>query len=372
MISNKYERLPQAGDSENEANQHVFYLAPLPLPTGTKPFSSRNLQKHSNGTYMDFTLGSSSFEFAIRTVIALLFGFTVFIFLIGLFLGTYSHINFGRPIFEDIYILFFSHWFIPSFLLGASMLYGGPIAWEIFLSTRTPPIRFNRQRREVAYVAKRGQAPRIVPWESVIACISSSTAITKYGNQQKDALMVCLCDPKDGQVVWLTIASYNAACAISEWEAIRVYMEEGPDNRPKYFDFGDMEAEEGTVEYFHLCRRTYRKDNGYLMYLFGFVFLQALGGWTLPCHITAWIQRLPRTGFPKSILEWSKPLPEDQWQQPSAALVEQSKEVQKTLRRGKTLIDYFTELSSPPIDPKPGSLTARRKQRKQARLKLHE
>lgn len=366
MISNKYERLPQAGDIENEPNQHIFYLAPLPLPTGAQPFSSRNVPQHTNEAYMDFALGSASFEFAIRTATTTVFGLILFFFLTGLFLGTYSYLNFGRPLLEELYLLFLSHWILPSILLGTSLIFAGPIAWKVVLTTRTPPIRFNRQRREVAYVAKRGQTPRIIPWESVIACISNRTIITQYGNQQSNALMICLCDPNDGQIVWLTIASYNAASAMSEWEAIRVYMEEGPDNRPKYFDFSDMEVEEGTVEYFQLCRRTYRKDNGYLMYLFGFVFLQALGGWTLPCHITAWIQRLPRTSFPRSIREWSRPLPEEQWQQPSAELVEQSKEVQKALRRGKTLIDYFADPFSPAADPKPGSITARRKRRKQA------
>ncbi|WP_236709341.1 DUF6708 domain-containing protein [Pseudomonas sp. Leaf127] len=368
MISNNHEKFPQAGDIENKKNQRTFYLAPLPLPTGAKPYTSRIPTQATDHTYMDIMLRSASFEFAIRIVIALLMSFTLFIFLIALFLGTYSYLNFGRPILEDIYILFLSHWFIPLFLLGASVLYGGPIAWEAFLTARTPPIRFNRQRREVAYVARRGMAPHIVPWENLIACISSTITLTKYGYQPSDTLRIGLPASGKDEVVWLDIACFNLACALSEWETIRVYMEEGPDTRPKYFDVSDLEAEEGSLEHFHLCRRVYREKQGYLMYLFGFVFLQALGGWTLPCHIAAWIQRLPKTAFPKSIHEWSKPLPPDQWQQPSAELIEQSQAVQKTLRKGLTLIDHFTALSRAPTAPKPGSLTERRKRRREAKL----
>lgn len=372
MISNKYGRPPKAGDIEDEGDQHAFYLAPLPLPTGTNPFSSRNSQQQTNDIYMDFALRGVPFEFAIRMIATIISGITLLLFLIELLLAAYSNLNFGRLILEESYISFLSHWLIPSFLLSASMLYVAPLAWQIFLTTRTPPIRFNRQRREVAYVAKRGQPPHIVPWESVVACVSTRTIITEYGSQQYHALMICLCDSKEDPIVSLTIASYTAADALREWEAIRLYMEEGPYTTTTHYGLSELEFQEGTVEHFQLCRRGYRRDNGYLMYLFGFVLLQCLGGWTLPCHITAWIQRLPRTSFPKSIREWSKPLPEDQWQQPSAELVEQSKEVRKALRYGRTLIDYCKNPPNPNTGPKPGSITARRKQRKQARLKLHE
>ncbi len=368
MTTTEHAQLLRAGDIQNTHNERTFCLAPLPLPTGATIFSSQKPITPHNKSYFDFMLGSASFEFPIRVALTTLIGITLLLFLIGLLPGLYAHLYFGRPILEGLKVLFLEGPFVTVLLSSITLIFGIPIGHSILLYIRTSPIRFNRQRREVAYVAKRGHKPRIVPWENLIACISSTITLTKYGYQPSDTLRIGLPASGKDEVVWLDIACFNLAYALSEWETIRVYMEEGPDTRPKYFDVSDLEAEEGSLEHFHLCRRVYREKQGYLMYLFGFVFLQALGGWTLPCHIAAWIQRLPKTAFPKSIHEWSKPLPPDQWQQPSAELIEQSQAVQKTLRKGLTLIDHFTALSRAPTAPKPGSLTERRKRRREAKL----
>ena len=126
--------------------------------------------------------------------------------------------------------------------------------------------------------------------------------------------------------------------AVSEWEAIRVYMEEGPSALPQSIS---EEHEEGTVAFFYFCRRVYRENYSYPHYFFGFLMIQFFSGWTLPCHIAAWVERLPKTSFPKSVIEWSKPLPPAQWQKPSEELIEQSKAVRKSLRKGKSLFDHF-------------------------------
>ncbi|WP_244652875.1 hypothetical protein [Pseudomonas viridiflava] len=212
-------------------------------------------------------------------------------------------------------------------------------AQAVYPHSTIPPTRFNRQRREVAYVAKRGEPPRFIPWEDVIACVSSSMVATEYGTQQKFALMIGLRDASDGQVVWLTVPSYTLGMAVGEWEAIRAYMEEGPSALPLPMMGENME--EGTVEFFHMCRKGYRYDHWYIRYLFGFLLIQFCSGWTLPCRIAAWVERLPKKAFPKAVLDWSKPLPPEQWQHPSDELIEQSKAVRKTLRKGLTVLDHF-------------------------------
>ncbi|ORC45965.1 hypothetical protein BZK31_28700, partial [Pseudomonas floridensis] len=63
-------------------------------------------------------------------------------------------------------------------------------AQAVYPHSKIPPTRFNRQRREVAYVASRGEPPRFIPWEDVIACVSSSMVATPYGTQQNYALMI--------------------------------------------------------------------------------------------------------------------------------------------------------------------------------------
>jgi hypothetical protein len=110
------------------------------------------------------------------------------------------------------------------------------------------------------------------------------------------------------------------------------------------------EFEEGTVAYFYMCREMYRDEHCYLRYLFGFIVIQFCSGWTLPCYIAAWVERLPKTSFPKSVLDWSKPLPPEQWKKPSAELIEQSKAVRKSLRQGKSLFEHFRELNKSSVD----------------------
>lgn len=210
----------------------------------------------------------------------------------------------------------------------------------IHQQTNCPPIRFNRQRREVAYVAKRGQPPRFVPWEEVIACVTSGKVVTQYGTHNSFSLMIGIRDSASGDVVWITVPTASLMLAISEWEAIRGYMEEGLSAVPRPIS---EEYQEGTVAYFHMCREMYRDEHCYLRYLFGFILIQFCSGWTLPCHIAAWVERLPKTSFPKSVVAWSKPLPPEQWQKPSAELMEQSKAVLKSLRQGKSLLDHFHE-----------------------------
>jgi len=262
----------------------------------------------------------------------------IFFFIVGLGLGLYDHINHGRPVFNIIIQLASPNWFTWGILSFYIIIFCSIFSKAVYKSSTSPPIRFNRQRREVAYVAKRGQPPRFVPWEEVIACVSSGKVVTQYGSHNSFSLMIGLRDSASGDVVWITVPTASLMLAVSEWEAIRSYMEEGLSALPPPMS----EAyEEGTVAYFQLCRQAYRENHWYVTYLFGFVLIQFCSGWTLPCHIAAWVERLPKTSFPKSVLDWSKPLPPEQWQKPSAELIEQSQAVRKSLRQGKSLFEHF-------------------------------
>ena len=340
MTSDKYERLPKAGDTENESGTEVFYLAPRPVPTGVAAFSSRSLHQYANEVYLDFGLSCATVEFAVRCYIGSVMSIVIFFMLLSIALGINDHFKFGAPVFEIFLTLFLPNPYIWGFSGGLALMYLYCFAQAVYPHSRIPPTRFNRQRREVAYVAKRGEPPRFTPWEDVIACVSSSMVATQYGTQQKFALMIGLRDASDGQVVWLTVPSYTLGMAVGEWEAIRAYMEEGPSALPQPMMGENME--EGTVEFFHMCRKGYRYDHWYIRYLFGFLLIQFCSGWTLPCHIAAWVERLPKKAFPKAVLDWSKPLPPEQWQRPSDELIEQSKAVRKTLRKGLSVFDHFS------------------------------
>ncbi|MEE4954234.1 hypothetical protein V2K07_26265, partial [Pseudomonas alliivorans] len=100
MPENKYERLPQAGDTENEPGTEVFYLAPRPVPTGVAAFSSRSLHRDADSVYLDFGLSSATLEFAVRWYIGSLMSVVIIFQLIGLGLSIDDHFRFGKPLFE--------------------------------------------------------------------------------------------------------------------------------------------------------------------------------------------------------------------------------------------------------------------------------
>ncbi|RMP13904.1 hypothetical protein ALQ08_02417 [Pseudomonas syringae pv. delphinii] len=341
MTSEQYNSPPQAGDTEHKTRANIFYIAPLPLITGVAATGSQQLHQAVNEVYLDFAIGAANIEFSVRCYIGIIAGIAFFIFMLCLGLGVIDHINSGRPVLEIVVTAFSPNWPIWGFFSFLISSYSLFLLQAIYQISSTPPTRFNRQRREVAYVAKRGQPPRLIPWEEIIACVSSSTVATQYGTQQKFALMMGFVDTSDGQVMWLTLPTSTLGMAVSEWEAIRAYMEEGPSALRKPMMGTDME--EGTVAFFHMCRRGYLLDHGYLRYVFGFLLIQFFSGWTLPCHTASWVKRLPKTAFPKAVQDWSKPLPREQWQAPSAELIAQSEEVRKSLRKGMSIFDYFTE-----------------------------
>ncbi|KPN92938.1 hypothetical protein AL066_06440 [Pseudomonas nunensis] len=201
-----------------------------------------------------------------------------------------------------------------------------------------PPIRFNRQRREVVFVPKKCDTPLYAKWEDVIACVSVGTLITQYAATPEYKLMIGLRDANSGNLLWSVIPSGNLSLAICEWEAIRAYMEDGISALPT--DESD-ELEEGTVEFFHLCRRSYRADHSFVRYVWGFLTIQFLSGWTLPCFISGWVNNRTKAGFPKEVQKWSQSLPTEQHAMPSEELLRESTEIRKAFAKGQNMLDYF-------------------------------
>jgi len=336
----QYQQLPRAGDLEQEPGPNVFYLASLPLPTGSPAISSRKLYRFANDAYLDFMMGSATCEVGVRVGIGSIMVVAIMLFGTALGLGIYGYIDHGMSPFRIVILFALPNWYTWGIFSCLIIIYGFTFFKAIFRYISLAPIRFNRQRREVAYVPKRGQPPRFVQWEEVIACVTNGQIVTQYGTHNSFSLMIGLRDADSGDVLWLSVPTGSLMLAVSEWEAIRVYMEEGPRALPQPMS---EEHEEGTVAYFHFCRRVYRENHSYVRYLFGFMLIQFCSGWTLPCHIAAWVERLPKTTFPKAVIEWSKPIPREQWQKPSEELIEQSKAVRKSLRKGKSLFDHFRQ-----------------------------
>ena len=347
MSDPKYNRLPHAGDFESVNGTEAFYLAPKPLPTGFAAFSGQGMHHDVNDFYLDFAPGQRGMEFAIRVAFGSVMGMAIFFLLLGLGLGIEDHISRGSPVFEILITLIIPNYYMWGFLVVLIFMYGIPLYQSIKQITTQPPVRFNRQRREVAYVSKKGEPPLIVPWEEVIACVTVSNVITEYAVMPSASLIIGLRDSSSGEVVRLTISTGHLSLAVSEWEALRVYMEEGPLALPTPL-LMDEEFQEGTVAHFHMCRELYREMHSWPVYAFGFLTIQFCSGWTLPCRFSEWINTRPKAAFPPSIREWSKPLPAEHHAQPSAELVQQSAELRLALSQGQSLLDYYKVKFSEP------------------------
>jgi hypothetical protein len=345
MTIHKPEYIPCAGDFVTTSDMETFYIAPKPVPTGIQPIPSRPLHRTANEIYLDFAIDALGLEMAARWFIGWITA-PVFIFLlISLGLGFTSYYTDGQPVLKTAISFLLPNWVFWSVTGFLSCLYGALFLSLAYPVARHRPLRFNRQRREVAYAAKRGKAPCIVPWEEVIAGVACIKTTTEHGTQDSFVLKIGLRDESD-ETIWITIPAENQAFALAEWEAIRVYMEEGPDALPVPFMAGMSDI--GTVAYFHECRRDYRKFRGWFCYLFGFLPIHLCSGWTLPNHLAEWIERLPGTSFPKAIREWSKPLPREQWATPSIELLEESKAMKRSFRKGTGLFQYFQEKTRQP------------------------
>ncbi|WP_462380881.1 DUF6708 domain-containing protein [Pseudomonas sp. Marseille-QA0892] len=337
MPQDKYDRLPHTGDFEQEGGTEVFYLSPKPVPTGMPAFSGQQLHQDANEVFLDVGAGLPSVEFAARSYIA---SIMVLIMLHTFVAGLGAWLRRDKEPFWPSWL----QYELNPFMWGFIGLIAGLAAFNMFriirnISARSP-IRFNRQRREVALVY-RGEAPVYVPWEEVIACVSASRIITQYAVMPSFALMLGLRNAKTGDVYWVTIPRGNLGLVVSEWEAIRVYMEQGPAALPAPPLLSGEEFQEGTVAYFHMCRQVYRKEHWWIRYAFGFLVIQFCSGWTLPCHIAQWVKRRPKALFPQEVLDWSKPIPPEQHAKPSQALLEESAAVRKAYAQGQTMLDYY-------------------------------
>ena len=338
MPQNKYDRLPRTGDFEQEGGAEVFYLSPKPVPTGMPAFSSQQLHQEANEVFLDVGAGQASVEFAVRAYIGSIMSLVIFFVIATGGMASVSIQLGDRPFWSD-----WGNYLLNPYMWGFISCFVVLYCFGMFRIVRNvsvrSPIRFNRQRREVALVY-RGEAPVYVPWEEVIACVSASQIITQYAVMPSFALMLGLRNADTGDVYWVTIPGGNLGLVVSEWEAIRVYMEQGPAALPVPV-LSDEEFQEGTVAYFHMCRQVYRKEHWWLRYAFGFLVIQFCSGWTLPCHIAQWVNRRPKAVFPQAVLDWSQPMPSEQHATPSEALLKESAEVRKAYARGQTMLDYY-------------------------------
>jgi len=360
---------PSAGELRVRGLNETLFLAPLPVYTGQVPVSRRNFSA-MNETYLE--LGGSNYgmvelgkRLAIQIWMVLCTAFFVPV-LICLWLVAFSPPEIDRKFFDivgDAVQVFATGSLLFIIPVGA-FIYG--MLSNVRTLAKSYPVRFNRQRREVCYIDDTTHRVLIVPWESVVAWVARSQGVTSYGAMRDYTFGMGLEDEARDTVQFILSAQPSDAHALGMWTAIRNYMEEGelvdtPNPMLSALSITLSEDElkpyEGlhTFEIERLDARfmgdlddgmddAYRKRYGYPQPtrwpLRWWYVRRVLTFWKMPYLIAEWAHRKGRPTLPQSVQAWSRPLPPEQWAQPSPALQKANALVKTAMdKKGSNFID---------------------------------
>ncbi len=281
---------PLAGTTEKRMFSRNDYLAPLPIPTGRKPSDVLNIIWRKNEVFLD--IGNYSIGSAVMVMWP---G-------VMLFLGL-------AYIFKD-----------PDALILGACIMALPIFWLIQgLFREVPlPIRFNRQRREVCVPRDNGEY-WIVPWETVTAAATQHSSVSQAGKATMGLLVIGFENPnphatEDNRHFSLGFNCGGGTTAMALWECIRSYMEIGPEAVP------DSRVGIAPYEETQIGSLLVDLRKGEVLSVLWGVFCITLLGTYLAEKLQDWkLSHPPELPHP-DIIEWSKPLPADDWAKPSPEL----------------------------------------------------
>lgn len=329
----------QAGNVERLPAGKIIFLAPHPLPTG-EPALNEGAISDLNDTWLDYGDGW--------------FG----VFGNQLLLSTISIMSFMILILFPIIVYpFVSERAFQAFLDEAvrnTMLVILLIsALGFFLTVKhfhirkkAIPARFNRQRREVCFVPEKKsgdghEKPVFIPWESLRVWVFETRGATQYGVQQQYGMGIGYVLPGTDKWVKTEFMTSALPLALAEWEALRSYMEYEVNSLDEIQSpLAIREEGDPPWEGAHTIRNAHRRlhrrrRNGEVgwFYTLGWYLYHLLTFWTLPGYLAEWTTRLVRRSgtkaLPPEMVEWSKPLPKEQWAKPSDELKRLSEQVRR-------------------------------------------
>ena len=298
----------EAGVRKKGVFSQQDYLAPLPIPTGKTPVDMLNIIWRKNDVFLDVG------NFNVGGAVMVIWFMSMFFLILGLVVRDIT-----PEVSNDI------------FLLG-TVIVGIPTLVFIYNLIRpTPlPIRFNRQRREVCVPREDGEY-WVVPWESVTAAASQHTAVSRAGPSTMGLLFISFDNPdpeadEDNKHFYWGFNCGGNEAAMALWECMRSYMEVGPHVLPPGNDFeegwGSLK-QRGVIwgtcfDYAHsfwLHLRAAEIGQAasliFGVFIFGSPIIYMLQHWKLSPP--------PDLTYP-DIIEWSKPLPPEQWAKRSPEL----------------------------------------------------
>lgn len=269
------------------------YLSPLPLPTTEPPHDDLGVALRKNEVFMDIS------NYSIGTTVSTLW---------AIFIPPATASYILNDI--DILLLGLAIVIVPLILLTHTLLQ--PISF---------PVRFNRQRREVSVLKSNGKY-WLTPWEQITAATAQASAITQGGKITYGLLLIELKnpDPSSRPGNQQHLLSFNCGAketATALWEYIRTYMESGPDavHEPsrKFTRTKGIFA-----SYLNDLKEAAKRKGWFLTLLWDGFF----GLFVFNVLLADYLERkklypLPDLDHP-DIIEWSKPLPPEQWARPSA------------------------------------------------------
>ncbi|WOE76951.1 hypothetical protein RZO07_16540 [Pseudomonas protegens] len=298
---------PAAGTTKKRIFSRNDYLAPLPVPTGQKPSDMLNIIWRKNEVFLD--IGNYSIGSAVMGLWPLV--------MLSAFMGyLFRHDHDEMHIFAVMTTLVIG---IPTLLLIYSLYRQVPL-----------PIRFNRQRREVCVPREDGEY-WIVPWESVTAAATQHSSVSQAGKNTMGLLFIGFENPdptaKEGNKhFYWGFNCGGGTSAMALWECVRSYMELGPQALPVTNDFeGGRERLGGKSVFWGICRdyldgirqHLMAQEVGQAVWL---VIAAVLLGAPLAMMLQTWKLSPPPDLTDPAIIEWSKPLPPQQWAKPSLEL----------------------------------------------------
>ncbi|MCX4025821.1 hypothetical protein H0A36_28445 [Endozoicomonas sp. SM1973] len=309
------------GTTFKDRLNQLIILSPLPVNTNNKAIDTSGFIKKKDSSNID--IGGASFRYALEIfgmAISITWAFAVVAILIMYMTNTSSNIN---------YLLYFA---IFLFTISLPLFFIIPITWNAHRKLiKSPYLRFNRQRREVALPFGESDTRfTIIPWEHIYAWVGTSRTLTDEMTHVQSSLTITMASRSDPQGF---TGRYEIMCGdelncIMQWECIRCFMEDGPDACPDPSNLDTLE------EYIDSRRRWKEKK-----VLEGWEYWkQRISDWLHWSYFAHWFSDWQQTKLqdviPAEIKQWSQPIPEEQRAKPSAELVEANTTVEVYYQQG--------------------------------------
>ena len=280
---------PPAGTTKKRLFSSNDYLAPLAIPTGEKPCDVLNTIWRKNDVFLD--IGNYSIGSAVMVMWP---GVMVFLAM------SFFTRNLNSDFSQDVLFLGAAIMTIPILILIRSLFREVPL-----------PVRFNRQRREVCVPRENGEY-WLVPWESVTAAATQHSSVSQAGKATMGLLIIGFENPdphaeEDNKHFSFGFNCGGGTTAMALWECTRSYMEVGPDAVPNS-RVGITPYEKSQIGSLIIDLR----KGDLIGVVWGIFCITILGTYFAEKLQNLKLSYPPDLLYP-DIIEWSKPLPPEQW-----------------------------------------------------------